>query len=187
MLIKRIMLAGILFFLLMAVVPVALAQDLQNIELADILDALGPRQGDQLIEDILLYAIFIVGLVAAVLVPDKQMFVQMIMFLVVLCALVAKLLVGRHASAIWDACDIPVLGINVTMFVGPMISAGMLRSVKGKRSSAVVPAIFTGLLGGGYFFLYWLFEQKDAGCTGQAIPTIIDVVSQLPNLTIGLF
>lgn len=187
MIIKRIILAGVLLFLLMAVAPVALAQDLKNIELADILDALGPRKGDQLIEDILLYAIFIVGLVTALLVPDKQMFVQVIMFLVVLAALVAKLLIGRHASAIWDACDIPVLGINVLMFVGPMISAGMLRSVKGKRSSAVVPAIFTGLLGGGYFFLYWLFEQKDAGCTGQAMPGVIDAIGQLPNLIIGLF
>ena len=186
MLLRRIMFVGLMVFLLMAVVPVTLAQDLEDIQLSDILDAIGPRSGDQLILDILLYAIFIIGLITSLLVPDKQMFVQMLMFLVVAMALVAKLLIGKHASAIFDECDLPTLIINIIMFVSPMISAGMLRPVKGKRSKAMLPAIFTGLLGGGYFFLYWLFEIRDAGCTGKALPGMINTLVEIPNHLHGI-
>jgi len=175
MTLRRILLTGLLLVLLFMAVPAVSAQSsLEDIQFSDIVDALGPREGDQLFLDILLYLIFFFGLITTFLLPDKQMTVQLLVFLTLLLAVIAKLLVGTHASAIFDPCDIAVLAINVILFVAPLIAAGMLRPVKGKRSKAMIPAIILGLLGGGYFFMFWSIEQQGGACdtAGPALGAI---------------
>jgi hypothetical protein len=187
---RRILLIGLLLSILFMVVPAVSAQSssLEDIQFSDIIDALKPREGDQLLLDILLYLIFFVGLITTFLVPDKQLTVQLLIFLTLLLSVVAKLLVGTHRSAIFGPCDIAVLVINVIMFVAPLIAAGMLRPVKGKRSKAMLPAIILGLLGGGYFFMFWNFEQRGGACenAGQALPGAIQTLEYMHSFVINL-
>ena len=165
MLLRRYTLAGLFLLLLMASVPPAFAQAAEDIQLSDIVDALAPRDGELLIIDILLYLVFIVGLVTSFLIPDKQMFPSLLMFAVLGMTVVAKLLIGDHTSAILEPCQLPVLPINVSIFVLPLIVAGMVRNVKGKPPKARWPAVITGLAGGGYFFLFWALQQRDCETT----------------------
>jgi len=160
--------ALVMGLLLVGVSP-ALAQSANDVNLDDIIEALGPREGEELIFDILLYLIFFIGLINSFLIPDKQMSVSLLNFTVIGLALVSKLLIGTHSSAILEACDIGTLVIHVGIFVFPLLCAGMLRSVKGKRSKAMLPSILLGLLGGGYFFMFWFLEQRDCEST-QALP-----------------
>jgi hypothetical protein len=187
MTLRRILLTSLLLaFLFMAVPAVSAQNSLEDIEFSDIIDALGPRDGDQLFLDILLYLIFFVGLITTFLVPDKQMTVQLLVFLTLLLAVIAKLLVGTHPSAIFGPCDIAVLAINVILFVAPLIAAGMLRPVKGKRSKAMMPAIILGLLGGGYFFMFWSIEQRGGACegAGPAMPSMIQTVEYMHSFVL---
>lgn len=150
-------------FSLGPVMPVQ-AQSTADLDFNDILRSLGPRTGQELLWDVLLYGIFLLGLINVVLIPDKQLFPSMLNLLVMGLAVVSKLLVGRTGSAILAPTDLPVLVLNVGMFTLPLIIAGMLRPVKGKSSKAMLPAILMGILGGVYFFMYWAVEQRgDAG------------------------
>lgn len=150
------------------VMPVAAQTSGTDINFQDILDSLGPRTGTALLFDILLYSIFFLGFINMMLIPDKQLFPSMLNFTILGLAIASKLLIEVTAddpifnpSAIMDATDFAVLPINVGMFVLPFIIAGMLRSVKGKPSKAVIPAILMGILGGVYFFFFWATEQND--------------------------
>jgi FtsH-binding integral membrane protein len=152
---RVIILAALVALLLLAITPVAYAQTRQ-IDTDQILKALGPRNGmPYILFDILLYGIFFIGFIAMMLVPDKQLSPSILMIGVLGCAIVAKVNVFRPT-------DLPMLGINATMFVIPLIVAGMLRG-RGKTPKALGPAIFTGILGGIYFFAFWFFEQSNIG------------------------
>lgn len=178
MLMRRYFLAGLFVLLLLSSVSPALAQaanEIEDINFQDILDALAPRDGDLLLVDILLYAIFAVGMVTSFLIPDKQMAPSLLIFTVLAMTVIAKLLIGYHSSAILEPCEIFVLPINVSIFVLPLIAAGMLRNVKGKAPKARMPSIITGLAGGGYFFLFWATQQRECEST-QALPGIIDII-----------
>lgn len=150
------------------VMPVAAQTSSSDINFQDILDSLGPRTGTALLFDILLYSIFFLGFINMMLIPDKQLFPSMLNFTILGLAIASKLLIevksddpAFNPSAIMDATDFAVLPINVGMFVLPFIIAGMLRSVKGKPTKAVYPALLMGLLGGVYFFFFWSMEQND--------------------------
>ncbi|HEX2621877.1 MAG TPA: hypothetical protein VHL11_17090, partial [Phototrophicaceae bacterium] len=62
---------------------------------------------------------------------------------------------------IFDPLELGTLALNVGIFVIPLIVAGMLRG-RGKTPKALMPAILTGMLGGGYFFLFWALVQRNA-------------------------
>lgn len=172
-----------LWFLLIVVsmifmVSPAMAQGTgTSIELSDIGRLLSPRQGTYLLFDILLYLIFFFGMVNTLLIPDKQLFQSLINISVVGCAILSKLLVGGILYSNIDEygnfftfppCDFPVLIINVWMFVAPLLVAGLLRSVKGKRTKALEVSILMGLLGGAYFFLFWATQQQNCSAAPQA-------------------
>jgi hypothetical protein len=53
------------------------------------------------------------------------------------------------------------LALNCGLFVIPFIVAGMLRG-RNRMARAVFPALLVGLLGGGYFFLFWALAQRGA-------------------------
>ncbi len=140
-----------------------------NIQLSDIGRLLGPRQGVYLLFDILLYLIFFFGMVNTLLIPDKQLFQSLLNISVIGVAILSKLLVGGVLYVPFDElgnaytfppCDFPVLIMNVWIFVAPLLVAGLLRSVKGKRTKALEVSILMGLLGGAYFFLFWATQQQ---------------------------
>lgn len=159
---NRILIIMLLMLLVMTIVPSAYAQSTRDIDLNEALSNLGPRSGEDLIWDVFLYAIFLIGMINMALIPDKQLFASMLNFAVIGCAVTAKLLVGEGGSRVFDPLHFGTFILNVGMFVLPLIIAGMVRSVKGKPSKAIFPAAFQGLLGGGHFFLYWYMVQRGA-------------------------
>lgn len=164
---NRLILVIVLGLVALGTASPVLAQSVEDINFQDILNALAPRGGQAIMFDILLYMIFFLGLVNNFMIPDKQILPAMLNFGVIGLAIVSKLLVevqndggAVNPSAILEPGDLPVLIINVGIFVLPLLIAGSLRAVKGKRSNALFPAIVMGLLGGAYFFLFWALEQR---------------------------
>ncbi len=157
---------NIIYLLILAlffIVPNALAQDFTA---DDILDALGPRDGDALILDIILYLIFFMSIITMFLIPDKQLTASLLNFAVLFFAVISKLLVSADVNdldAIISPCDLPTLGINAALFALPLIIAGMVRTRKVGSPPAMFTSIINGLFGGGYFFLFWALAQR-TGC-----------------------
>ncbi len=153
---------------LLWVVPLPALAQVTELDFDDILASLGPRNGRALLYDIFLYLIFFVAFINQFLIPDKQLLITVANFLVMGTALAVKLLVPVPvqacgfipANAIFAPDDLAVFLMNVVMFALPLLMAGGSRSVKGKPSKAVMPSVFLALLGGGYFFLFWLLDQR---------------------------
>lgn len=154
---NRLLTAGLTLLLMMAFAPVIHAQGDLQVDPQQLLALLGPRSGQALIFDILLYVIFALGFVTMILVPDKQLLPSLIMIAVLALTLVAKL----DYLTLLEPTNIGVLAINVGIFVLPLVVAGMVRSRKG-TPRAMWPAVLTGLAGGGYFFIFWALAQRNA-------------------------
>jgi hypothetical protein len=151
---KRILAFLALFFVSALLVPSVQAQT-TDIDFQQILARLGPANTmPELLFDIMRYLIFILGFITLILVPDKQLLASLLMTAVVGMVVIAKL-------DIFPPTDLPTLALNCGIFVIPLIVAGMLRG-RGKTPRALAPAILTGLLGGGYFFLFWALAQRGA-------------------------
>jgi len=120
---NRILIIMLLMLLVMAVVPAAHAQNTKDIDFNEVIKNLGPRSGQDLIWDIFLYAIFLIGIVNMGLIPDKQLFPAMLNFGVIAMAVTAKLLVGEHESAVFSPVHFGTFVLNVGMFVIPLIIA----------------------------------------------------------------
>ncbi len=165
---NRVLILGLVLLALLLLVGPAFAQrDVANVELSDILDAIGPRDGQAILLDILLYLIFFVAFINQFLIPDKQLPVSLMNFAVMGIALFSKLLIdvqfdgGRfYPSALLEPGDFAVLPMNVAMMAFPLLMAGSLRAVKGKPPKAMFPSLIMGLLGGAYFFIFWATEQR---------------------------
>lgn len=166
----------LLFVVLMLFwVPVTGAQQsLEDLDPQEIIDLLGPRTGDDLIFDILLYLIFFMSIISMFLIPEKQLMATMLNFTVILLAVLSKILVGENAPYILEPTDLPVLPINAGMFVIPLMIAGMVRQRRGSPP-AMATGIITGLLGGTYFFLFWALKQRDY-VSDEVMQTLIDLV-----------
>lgn len=152
----------VLIILLGFTVTPALAQSTVNIDPQQILAQLAPRSGTFLYLDILLYAAFIVGFVTLMLVPDKQLTPSMMMLVVLLATLLAKV-------SLFPLCQLTTLVLNVIIFIFPMIVAGMLRARPGKTPAGVFPAALSGLIGAGYFFLFWALVQSNTAICPTAL------------------
>ncbi len=124
-----------------------LAQQL-NLNPQDIIARLSPRTGTELVYDILLYIIFILALLVMFMQSDKQLVPTMISGLVGALAVIAKL-------NVFDPRAFGALVINAGIFVLPIITAGI---TKAKNSQPL--AIIGGVLGGVYFFMFWLLSQR---------------------------
>jgi hypothetical protein len=152
----------VLFVLLiMILVPVAHArQPTQLPSFQEILAELGPKPekfgGLGLLFDIMLYVIFLLGLVTMALIPDKQLLATLLMVAVVGMAVISKIGVPR----IFDQCSFVPLVLNAGMFTLPLIVAGMVRQ-RGGTPKALAPSALMGLLGGAYFFLFWAAVQSN--------------------------
>jgi hypothetical protein len=137
---------------------------------SEILARLAPRRGTDLLLDLLLYSIFGVGFITMILVPDKQLLPSLFMLGVIMAALIAKL---QYVNI--NVCDLATFGINVFMFTIPLLVAGMVRARSGKTPKALWPAIFTGLIGGVYFFMFWFLYQRV--CAEVCTPEMLSCAS----------
>ena len=150
---KRIIFLVLLLLLMLSIAPVTSAQDVKiDIPFSEIPKRLGPRQGQELLWDILLYLIFLSAAVTSLLIPDKQLLATLVITTVMGMAVVAKLYIFPPGHFV-------TLVLNVGMFVLPLIVAGMVRARRGTPKS-MIPAALTGILGGFYFFLFWAMEQR---------------------------
>jgi hypothetical protein len=163
---NRILIILLMALMTMAVVPAVHAQSVSDIDFDEMLDRLKPgTKGEDPIFGILLYGIFIIGVINMALIPDKQMLASMLNVTVLALALIFKLLVGDKAvyqSALLEPTDFVTFFLAVGLFVIPFIMAGMLRSHKGKSSKAILPAIFQGLIGLAYSALMFFEHIYDS-------------------------
>ena len=120
----------------------------QSLDLQDIIDKLLPRSGIELLYDLILYVIFILAVIAMFMQSDKQLGPTIMMALVAAMAVIAKLAILRPK-------EFGSLIINAVMFVIPLIVAGI---TKAKKSQPLL--IFGGVVGGLYFFMFWLVSQR---------------------------
>ena len=160
---NRILMVTLLVLILLTPLSAIQAQgeSRDDIYLSDVLSKLGPRGGEDLLFDILLYTIFFVGMVNTALIPEKQLLASMLNFLVLGMVVVSKLVVGTiENESVVEPDHLLTLPLHAGIFVVPLITAGMVRSHKGKASKAIIPAIFMGLLGGAYFFLFWSLQTR---------------------------
>ena len=147
-------------FIMMTAVPVANAQD-KSIDVNEIINSLKPREGTELIYDIMLYLIFFLCFINMGFISDKQLFVSLLNFGVMGLAVVSKLLVGSEKEDILSPTDFPTLVLNVGLMIVPLAIAGMVRKDKGQKTNkAVLPAIIAGVTGAMYFALFWYMDMS---------------------------
>jgi hypothetical protein len=140
---------------LLGVVSVASAQG--NIDINTFINRLGPNASRAVppLLSYLLYAVFVMSAVTMVVVPDKQSTLSFLMIGVMIAAFLAKV-------QFFYICGLVTLVLNVIMFVVPLIVGGMSRGIPGKPPRSLGMGIFTGILGGAYFFLFWAQVQTTA-------------------------
>jgi hypothetical protein len=157
---NQILMIILVMFIMMSAVPVAHAQE--SVDVNDIVDALKPRQGKELVWDLFLYSIFFLCLINMAFISDKQQLLSIMNFTTMALALFSKLLVGTHRAAMLGPNDFATLILNIGLMILPLSIAGMARKNKGQKSNhAIIPALIAGFMGAGYFFLYWVTEMAD--------------------------
>ncbi len=139
-----------------------------NIELSQVGLLLGLGSGQDLIFSLLLYIIFFLALITMLLLPDKNLVATLLIATVMLCAIVAKLSLAsyfvRGADPILSRGEFGMLAINALMFTFPFIVVGVTRKARLKKDvRSGLPSLICGLMGGVYFFLYWLIYQRPLG------------------------
>ncbi len=155
MMTKRFLILLIAIFAGALLVPTLSAQGTIDIDFQEIIRRLGPSSGfPAILFDIMRYLIFIFAFITMLLVPDKQLLASLLMTAVLGIVIVVKL-------NIFSPVELATLALNCALFVIPFIVAGMLRG-RGRTPRAIYPALITGLLGGGYFFLFWALAQRGA-------------------------
>ena len=130
-----------------------------EIDLSNIGTLIGPGTGQNIIWSIFLYVIFFSALITLFMIPDKNMGPTLLMATVLMAAAVAKISLAQPPrEAILQRKEFGMFVINVILFVFPIIAVGMTRARKNRMSA---PAIFTALIGGAYFFAFWVFAQSN--------------------------
>lgn len=130
---------------------------MQGVTIQEILKLLGPQTG-QLGWNVLLYLIFIFGLLTLFSIPDKNMTASLLMGAVVLAAVIAKLSTSASPPILKKNDFFGMFLVNVVMFIFPILTAGIIRAKK--KGRPVGFAIVTAVFGGAFFFFYWFIEQS---------------------------
>lgn len=119
-----------------------------QLDLQQIIRLLGPRSGTDLIWDIMLYTIFIFGLIAMFLQSDKTLLPTLMMAAVVFLAVISKLQVipQRH---------IITLLLNAVMAVFPIMVAAFTKAPRSR-----LPALITGITGFVYTAVFLFVVQQ---------------------------
>lgn len=114
-----------------------------------ILAQLGPSSPPGIIWNILLYVIFFLSLIAMFMQSDKQNTPTVLLGAVGAMAVITKL-------SIFEPKAFGSLVLNVGMFVIPFIVIGIS---KAKKATPLL--IFCGIVGGLFFFGFWLVLQRN--------------------------
>lgn len=128
-----------------------------SVDVQEIIRLLGPSSG-QPVWNILLYLIFGLALLTLLLMPDKNLIPTLLIASVLLAALVAKLSISATRNPVFQPDSFGQYMVNIVPFVAPIIAAGMIRTKK--KTNVIPPAILTAILGGLFFFGFWLFVQR---------------------------
>jgi hypothetical protein len=130
-----------------------------NINVNEIIALLGPGRGE-LLWNLLLYAIFFLALIALFIMPDRNLRATLLVTAVLVAAVIVKLSlsVGPRQAPIIGRCDFGMLVLNALMFSFPLLSIGLIRTRK--RTAVFVPLILGGIMGGLFFFGYWIVVQN---------------------------
>lgn len=127
-----------------------------TISFQDILQALAPRQGTDLIWDILLYLIFILAFISMLRGSDKQSAPTIMMAAVAGAAVIAKLGILNPKQSGIGSEGVLLLAINASMFFLPLIVVGIADKHSKSRPTAVIGAVIAAV----YFFGFWFFAQR---------------------------
>lgn len=118
---------------------------MENIDVQEILELLGPNRGLPIFFNILIYVIFLFTLIGLLLQSDKAVLPTMVLAAGLLLCVLAKLV-------IFDELEFGTFAINAGMFLAPTLVIGMTRAEKSRG-----PLILAGLAGAIYFFAFWFF------------------------------
>lgn len=124
-----------------------------------IIAALAPRSGIDLVWDIMLYLIFILAFISMLRGSDKQVVPTILMAAVAGAAVIAKLgILNPKASGNIGSEGVALLAINAMMFFLPLIVVGIADKKSKSRPTAIIGAVIAAL----YFFAFWFFVQRPA-------------------------
>ncbi len=123
---------------------------MQDINIQEIIQLLGPNAGLGLVWNIFIYIIFFFTLITMLLQGDKALFSTILCAASLLLCVVDKLVVIPPD-------EFGALIIHAGMFLFPAIVGGMTRDSKSRP-----PAIIASVVGAVYFFAFWFFLQRGA-------------------------
>ncbi|MCB9449906.1 MAG: hypothetical protein H6672_00610 [Anaerolineaceae bacterium] len=128
-----------------------------SISFDQIIAALGPRSGIDLVWDIMLYLIFFLAFISMLRGSDKQVLPTILMAIVAGSAVIAKLnILNPKASGNVGSEGVLLLIINASMFFLPLIVVG----IADKKSKARPTAIIGAVIGAVYFFGFWFVVMR---------------------------
>jgi hypothetical protein len=119
-----------------------------QLDIQEIIRLLSPRSGTDLLFDIMLYAIFLFGLITMFMQSDKTLLPTLMMAAVVLIAVISKLQVIPPRNII-------SLILNAVMAIFPAMVAASTKAPKSRPT-----AILTSLFGFVYTVTFLLFVQQ---------------------------
>ncbi len=119
-----------------------------QIDIQQIIHLLSPRSGTELLWDIMLYAVFIFGLITMFMQSDKTLLPTLMMAGVALIAVISKL-------QLLPARNIITLVLNAVMAIFPLMVAAFTKAPKSRPT-----ALLTALAGAVYAITFLLFAQQ---------------------------
>jgi hypothetical protein len=127
---------------------------MQSIDPQQILQLLGPRTGVGLVFDIILYLIFILGMIGLFMQSDKQLIATLLVAAALLATVLAKLQFF-DTQFVLGIYGFGALIINAILLITSALAAGITKA-KGSRPLLVIMAVLAAV----YFFLYWFLTQS---------------------------
>jgi len=127
---------------------------MQGIDPQQILQLLGPRTGVGLLFDIILYLIFILGIIGLFMQSDKQLIATLLVAGALLATVLAKLQFFDN-QLVLGIYGFGALIINALLLITTALAAGI---TKAKRSRPIL--VIMAILAAVYFFLYWALTQS---------------------------
>ncbi len=121
---------------------------MNGLDINDIIRALGPRSGIDLLYDIMLYLMFFLDLILMFMQGDKELITTVFAGSAAALAVVAKL-------NIFPPKNFGSLVLNAGLLILPLLVTGISKQDK-SRPVGVIVSIISGL----HFFLFWFMEQR---------------------------
>lgn len=124
----------------------------------EIVRLISPGEGQDFLWSIFLYLCFFFTLITLFLIPDKNLLATLLTAGTLLFILVAKISLAAP-DPIFERKEFGMLIINIWIGVIPLIVAGMIRTRK-RNNPALPMSIIAGLIGMGYFMMFWALVQR---------------------------